>query len=168
MKRCWPSSSTSLVRPLEAPLLIVATARPELLRQHRDRSRLPATIASAGSRCPHCRRGEAAALIGELVEAGSELHLDARILGLVGGNPLYAEQYVRLLLDRGLVVRAPGGLGLEVAEELPLPATVQAVLTARLDTLPADQKACSATPPSSVRLLAWRRCGSLPARRPAR
>ena len=130
-----------LVRPLEAPLLIVATARPELLRQHQG------SLTAAGDHrlrrltMPALSRGEAAALIGELVEAGSELHLDERILGLVGGNPLYAEQYMRLLLDRGLVVRAAGGLGLEVAEELPLPATVQAVLAARLDTLPPDQKA---------------------------
>jgi tetratricopeptide (TPR) repeat protein len=45
------------------------------------------------------------------------------------------------LLDRGLLVRAADGLHLEVTEELPLPETVQAVLAARLDTLPPEHKA---------------------------
>ena len=64
-----------------------------------------------------------------------------RIVDLVGGNPLYAEQYVRLLLDGGFLVRAGDGLHLATDAELPLPETVQAVLAARLDTLPPEHKA---------------------------
>jgi tetratricopeptide (TPR) repeat protein len=63
------------------------------------------------------------------------------ILERIGGNPLYAEEYVRLLLDRGLLLEAVGLLRLREGEELPLPDTVQAVLAARLDTLPPEQKA---------------------------
>ena len=59
----------------------------------------------------------------------------------MGGNPLYAEQYVRLLLDGGFLVRADGDRHLATAADLPLPETVQAVIAARLDTLPPDHKA---------------------------
>ena len=64
-----------------------------------------------------------------------------RILDLVSGNPLFAEEYVRLLVDRGLspeadsAPRSAGGIG------MPLPDTVQAVIAARLDALPASHKA---------------------------
>ena len=71
------------------------------------------------------------------------LAADARrsILERVGGNPLYAEEIVRLLLDRGLLQRVDGVLRLKVDEQVPLPDTVQATIAARLDTLPREQKA---------------------------
>jgi tetratricopeptide (TPR) repeat protein len=50
------------------------------------------------------------------------------LLARAGGNPLYAEQYVRMLTERG------------DAEELPLPETVQGIIAARLDALPAEEK----------------------------
>jgi hypothetical protein len=50
------------------------------------------------------------------------------LLDRAGGNPLYAEQFVRMLGER------PGGDG------LPLPETVQGIIAARLDSLPADEK----------------------------
>jgi class 3 adenylate cyclase/tetratricopeptide (TPR) repeat protein len=50
------------------------------------------------------------------------------LLARAGGNPLYAEQYVRMLAERG------------DAEGLPLPETVQGIIAARLDGLPAEEK----------------------------
>jgi tetratricopeptide (TPR) repeat protein len=44
------------------------------------------------------------------------------------GNPLYAEQFARLYVERGS------------ADDLPLPETVQGIVGARLDTLPAAEK----------------------------
>ena len=131
-----------LVRELEAPLLIVATTRPELLRQHEG-----ALTAAAGDgparriTLPTLSRHDAGALIEYLLDAELAADVGARIVDLAGGNPLYAEQYVRLLLDRGLLVRAADRLRLESDGQLPLPETVQAVLAARLDTLPAEHKA---------------------------
>ena len=59
----------------------------------------------------------------------------------MGGNPLYAEEYVQLLLEGDLLFRSQGVLRLREGIELPVPDTVQAVLAARLDTLPEEQKA---------------------------
>src|SRR6266508_965377 len=49
------------------------------------------------------------------------------LLTRAGGNPLYAEQYVRMLAERGS------------ADELP--ETVQGIIAARLDSLPLEEKA---------------------------
>ena len=46
------------------------------------------------------------------------------------GNPLFAEEYARLLRDRRGQTETP----------LPVPTTVQAVIAARLDSLPPEQK----------------------------
>ena len=50
------------------------------------------------------------------------------LLARAGGNPLYAEQFVRMLLERG-------------HEDLPLPENVQGIIAARLDGLDAGDKA---------------------------
>ena len=76
-----------------------------------------------------------------LLDADIPAEIQERVLGRVGGNPLYAEEYVRLLIDRGSLVGAAGGLRLTAGDSLPLPDTVQAVLAARLDALPVEQKA---------------------------
>ena len=54
-----------------------------------------------------------------------------------GGNPLYAEEYVRCSCERG--------------GELALPETVQGIIAARLDALSAERRSCSRTRPSSAR-----------------
>ena len=59
------------------------------------------------------------------------------LLERAGGNPLYAEEFVRLLTDQGLL--KPHG-HLAGASALPLPATVQALIAARLDTLAPEHK----------------------------
>ncbi len=50
------------------------------------------------------------------------------LLAHAGGNPLYAEQYVRMLAERG------------DPRTLPLPGTVQGIIAARLDALPDEEK----------------------------
>ncbi|MEE4274493.1 MAG: adenylate/guanylate cyclase domain-containing protein, partial [Thermoleophilia bacterium] len=131
-----------LSRDLEVPLLIVATTRPELLQEHEG----ALTAAAAGDRprritLPTLSQQEAGALIAHLLDAEPAADAWGRLVDVAGGNPLYAEQYVRLLLDRGLLVRTPDGCHLATDADLPLPETVQAVLAARLDTLPSEHKA---------------------------
>ena len=74
-------------------------------------------------------RGETAQLISSLsdrpVMAGGDA---ASLLERAGGNPLYAEQYVRMLEERGSDRR------------LALPETVQGIIAARLDALPSEEK----------------------------
>jgi len=56
------------------------------------------------------------------------LETQQALLARAGGNPLYAEQYVRMLAERG------------DAEEMPLPETVQGIIAARLDALSVEEK----------------------------
>jgi predicted ATPase len=59
------------------------------------------------------------------------------------GNPLYAEEIVRMLIDRG-VLRATDAARWELAQpldEVEVPRSIHALIAARLDTLPAEEKA---------------------------
>jgi tetratricopeptide (TPR) repeat protein len=58
------------------------------------------------------------------------------------GNPLYAEEIVRMLIDRG-VLRATEASRWELAQplaEVEVPRSIHALIAARLDTLPAAEK----------------------------
>ena len=108
------------------PLLVVATARPELLDQH------PAFAAggthvnrlSVDPLMPDETQQLVAELLGDAEALGDTV---ADIVASCEGNPFFAEQSARLVADQ--VQRAP------------VPASVQAVLAARLDALPPSHKA---------------------------
>jgi predicted ATPase len=78
---------------------------------------------------------------GLLDQALVPAELQAALLARAGGNPLYAEEYVRMLADRGVLRRVGGSWRLERAGELPLPESVQHLIAARLDTLAPEDKA---------------------------
>ena len=65
----------------------------------------------------------------------------AALLERAHGNPLYAQEYVRMLFDRGLIVRRDDRWTVSTDEELPLPETVHGIIAARLDALTSDEKA---------------------------
>ena len=117
----------ALGRPL--PLLVVGTTRPELLD-------LRPNWANDTSHRTTMTLGPLAAVdTARLLEALLALHkvavtVGADLLARVNGNPLFAEEYARLLRDRRGQPEPP-----------PVPATVQAVIAARLDGLPPAQKA---------------------------
>jgi len=124
---------------LEAPLFLLATTRPELLQRRAETlSSSPNTAQVTLSPLASC---DTESLVSALLDDRLAEDILAPILERAGGNPLYAEEYARLLLDRGLLLRTSGGLHLRAGENLPLPDTVQAVLAARLDTLPPEHKA---------------------------
>ena len=57
------------------------------------------------------------------------------------GNPFFLEESVRTLVETGLLVGAPGAYRLaQPLDTLHVPATVQAVLAARIDRLPPEEK----------------------------
>jgi class 3 adenylate cyclase/tetratricopeptide (TPR) repeat protein len=110
------------------PLLVLCTARPELQEQHPSWA--------AGLRNAHTinlaplTEEETARLIGSLLErAVLPAETQRVLLERAGGNPLYAEEFVRLIADRG-----------EVDERVEVPESVQALIAARLDTLTQDRK----------------------------
>ena len=65
----------------------------------------------------------------------------ARLLVHAGGNPLYAEEFVRMLTDSGALERVNGEVRLAAGADVAVPDTVHALIAARLDTVPAERKA---------------------------
>jgi class 3 adenylate cyclase/tetratricopeptide (TPR) repeat protein len=111
----------------DVPMLILCTARLELLE------RRPAwgggKVNAATIALSPLTADETATLISALSERPLlPAETQAELLERAGGNPLYAEQYVRMLAER-----EPGG-------ELQLPETVQGIIAARLDSLPLEEK----------------------------
>jgi predicted ATPase len=62
------------------------------------------------------------------------------LLATAAGNPLYAEEYVRMLIDRGHLRHEGDRWRLAAGAELPVPESVQGLIAARLDDLPAEEK----------------------------
>ena len=84
---------------------------------------------------------ETARLVSALLETTViPAELQQPILDRAGGNPLYAEEFVRLLRDRDLLVQKGASWELREGAEVPFPDTVQALIAARLDTLGSDAK----------------------------
>jgi class 3 adenylate cyclase/tetratricopeptide (TPR) repeat protein len=119
------------------PLLVVATSRPELL------DRRPQWAGAARSTMLELQPlsdQETADVVTNLLDA-AELppELRSALLARAGGNPLFAQEYVRMLLDRGLL-RSEGSGPELTGSDLPLPESVQSIIAARLDALPSDEK----------------------------
>jgi class 3 adenylate cyclase/tetratricopeptide (TPR) repeat protein len=110
------------------PLLVLCTARPELYEQHPTfaaglRNATTINLAPLSDR-------ETAQLIAILLErAVLPAETQQQLLERAGGNPLYAEEFVRLLSDRG-----------RLDEDVEVPDSVQALIAARLDTLSPERK----------------------------
>jgi predicted ATPase len=105
------------------PLLVVATARPELLTRRAGwgGGKLNSLTVSLSP----LSDDDTARLLHELL--GSVLPADTQVelLGRAGGNPLYAEEFARMLRDRG-------GAG-------EIPETVQGLIAARIVLLEPEQ-----------------------------
>jgi class 3 adenylate cyclase/tetratricopeptide (TPR) repeat protein len=122
------------------PCLMICTTRPDLFERHpgwgggqRDSTTLSLSPLS---------REETSQLIAAHL-SGAELPgaTKTALLERAGGNPLYAGEFARMLADRGMVERRGGTMTLAAGADIPVPETVQAVIAARLDTLPAERKA---------------------------
>ena len=120
-------------------LLIVGTARPELLarRPGWGGGKRNASTVTVSALAPD----ETATLLGALLEQVLlPAEIQTAVLKRTEGNPLFAEEYVRMLQDRGFLVQTGGGWQLEEREQLPLPETVQGMIAARLDSLEPPDK----------------------------
>jgi DNA-binding SARP family transcriptional activator/tetratricopeptide (TPR) repeat protein len=123
-----------------APLVVLCTTRPEL---HERRPSWASTVPRATTihLAPLCD-GEMRRLISALIDDDSAAAaLGERVVRRFGGNPLFAEEYIRTLVNRGLLRRTGSGWRLEQDGEDPLPESVQGIIAARLDALPPDTKA---------------------------
>jgi class 3 adenylate cyclase len=117
-----------------APLLVVVTARPELA-ERRPRwggHGWPGSVI----RLEALSDADTASLLAALLtHHGLAPEVAPDLLARAGGNPLFAEEYVRMVRDRGVDLQAPGGA------PLPVPETVHGIVATRLDTLPDAERA---------------------------
>lgn len=112
----------------DVTLLVVCTARPELYERHPGWGawkRTSTTVALSP-----LSDDDTTKLIAVLAETALPSGTEAVLLDRAGGNPLFAEEFVRMLRDRG------NG----AAADIPVPETVQALIAARLDALSHSQK----------------------------
>jgi class 3 adenylate cyclase/tetratricopeptide (TPR) repeat protein len=115
------------------PLFMCCTARPELYERHPSWGGGRRNASSIA--LPPLSAKETSMLLSALLDRTVlPGPTRAALLERSGGNPLYAEEFVRMVRDRG----AGGADG---AAEVSVPQTVQLLIGARLDTLPADHKA---------------------------
>jgi DNA-binding SARP family transcriptional activator len=110
-----------------APVLVVLTARPEILESHPD---WPQGVDRATSiRLAPLSEAEVGQLLDRFLDNSQlALSLRSKVLAKAGGNPLYAEQYASLARERPL------------DPAVDVPDTVRMVIAARIDGLPASEK----------------------------
>ena len=115
----------------DVPLLVLATARPEVL----ERAPELAACGPRVSRLPvrSLERRHLEHLIETLLDdSGLSTDLVQVVRGRCGGNPLYIEEFVRFLAEAG----PASGDGGAVTVPAGLPGTLEALIAARLDVLP--------------------------------
>ena len=121
------------------PLLILCTARPELYERRPDwggGKRNSTTVALSP-----LQADEIAALVSAMLdETLLPADTQATLLERAGGNPLYAEEFVRMLTDQGILQRQGHAWQIVADRDIPVPDTVQALIAARMDTLSPDRK----------------------------
>ena len=137
-----------LVQALDdAPVLVLCPARPVLVDDHPDWS--------TGQRATRIELeplgAEASRSMVEGLLGGGSLDPEVldRVVTAAEGNPLFAEQLVRMLVDEGVLERSNGSWrATGPISELHVPPTIQALLAARLDTLAGGER--SVIEPASV------------------
>jgi class 3 adenylate cyclase/tetratricopeptide (TPR) repeat protein len=131
----------------EAPVLVLCPTRPVLVDENPDwgtgeratRIELEPLDADASRSMVESMLGDGS-LDPEVLD---------RVVTAAEGNPLFAEQLLRMLVDEGVLERSNGAWrATGPLSELHVPPTIQALLAARLDTLAGDER--SVIEPASV------------------
>jgi hypothetical protein len=126
-----------VVAGLDAPVLVCGIGRPELLEARPAWADGPRLVA-----LEPFGEGESALLVGHLL-GRAELPQAARqwLWRASGGNPLFLEELVAELVDAGILAEA-GGRWTATADlaGVPAPATVSALLAARIERLAPGQR----------------------------
>ncbi len=121
----------------DVPILILCTARPELFERDPrwgGGKRNSSTVSLAPLSDADARR-----LITALLPPHAPVEVQGLLIEQAGGNPLFAEEFARMLSDRptltSVVSSFPG-----LAPGVQTPESLQAIIAARLDTLSVEQK----------------------------
>ncbi len=123
-----------------APVMLLCTARPELLEAYPTwSSSLPdATVLELAA----LDERDSRELIDELLGPGDAARAVANsVANVAEGNPFVVEAALAMLIDDGLLIRRDGAWHLDAdLGELRIPPSVEAILAARLDLLPAEER----------------------------
>jgi class 3 adenylate cyclase len=130
-----------LAGQVAGPLLLVVTARPELL-DHRPGWPAGGSLV----RLEALPAAEAEQLAGALLGSGCPAPIWELVAQRAEGNPFFAEELIATLAGRGVLARTNGGWSFgELPPDFFVPDTVQAVLAARIDLLSRTEKAALQT-----------------------
>ncbi len=124
----------------EGPILILALARPQLLER---RPGWGGGRAASLIRVDPLTAGETVSMVEDLFAARVPAEVAAALVDSADGNPLFCEEIVRMLIDRGDIRSGSAGRWELAAsiESLQVPRSIHVLLAARLDALEADEKA---------------------------
>ncbi|HEX6231254.1 MAG TPA: adenylate/guanylate cyclase domain-containing protein, partial [Actinomycetota bacterium] len=120
------------------PVLVLCTARPELFERHPGWGGGPANATTLALSPLSATDG--ATLIEHLLAGGAPPEVVDAILRRSEGNPFFAGELLRMMVEDGTLARSDGRWAL--VRDLPsaLPDTVQGVIASRLDLLPPEEK----------------------------
>ena len=129
----------SLVGHVTGPLLLLATARPELLDRRPGWS--AARPNASQLRLEVLSSRDTAQLLNEVIRAELPDSLRAVLVERAEGNPFFVEELISTLIDTGVLQRQEDGWSIrERPDDFQVPDSVQAVLSARIDLLPPAEK----------------------------
>jgi class 3 adenylate cyclase/tetratricopeptide (TPR) repeat protein len=120
---------------IEAPVLILASARPDLLHEHPEWEQNEAVLTF---RLHPLTDEESSQVVLNLLGADDlDPVVRDKIIAAADGNPLFVEQMLSMLIDDGAIHRGDDGRWRLVSElgGIEIPPTISALLTARLDRL---------------------------------
>jgi class 3 adenylate cyclase/tetratricopeptide (TPR) repeat protein len=120
----------------EGPLILLATARPEFAETHPEFAAWGGLTTSLSLR-PLTDAQSQQLIAGLLDIADLPEALKGEILSKAEGNPFFVEEIIQRLIDEGTVIRDDGHWRATGAAPPPIPDSVQALVAARIDGLPA-------------------------------
>ena len=127
-------------RVTDAPLLLICIARPEFLEHQRNWSsgKPNSTTITLDPLNPT----DTATLISKLLEIEAlPPGLRAQIIDRSAGTPLFCEEFIHMLIDDGSLVRVgTSWRATGAVEQIQVPQSINAVLSARLDGLPERER----------------------------
>ncbi|HSC00149.1 MAG TPA: adenylate/guanylate cyclase domain-containing protein, partial [Burkholderiaceae bacterium] len=122
------------------PILLLATARHDLLEERAQWGEQPGALRLVLK--PLDDEAAAQVVSNLLGSTGLPSDVMARIVRTAEGNPLYVEQLLSMLIDRGALIEADGRwIRGSAAADFEVPPTIHALLEARLDQLGRAERA---------------------------
>ncbi|WP_121155881.1 adenylate/guanylate cyclase domain-containing protein [Micromonospora pisi] len=123
----------------DVPLLLLCTARPELV--DREPSWAASITSSLTINLPPLRNTGIASLYAHMFgQAAFSADMLSPLVEVADGNPLYAYEYVRMLIEQGALRQSGRGWSLEKQHDLPMPDSVHAVIANRVDLLDVNDR----------------------------